>query len=383
MMASSMIGSASFATSTTFSPSSSSVPLKTATDYWVDPHALKEIYPLVASTVAFDGDLYSGLIPFENGPRRSGALMFWLFVPTTQVVEDTMVLWLNGGPGCSSLDAGAFMETAPFTIPQEPAGFLGSQYNDPLTANPYAWTKMTTMLYIEQPAGTGFSQGPDPESEDDVARDMHSFLQNFMTIFSSGSSTSKKNGHGTTSSSRSRSNDRHSRLNLQSYNFFIFGESYAGMYVPSIARRIYLENENIKQDMTSSDNSRDMDDSTSSNSNNNINSNNGIVIKLTGIALGNGWTEAETQGPAIVDYAWWHGMIESYTRSQLHELWIKCLATRDNSYQAWDEPLHPSAIPDECGLMEVDYCLIVLPIRKMLPHGIPTPSWIPKIPIRP
>jgi carboxypeptidase C (cathepsin A) len=47
----------------------------------------------------FEGDMYAGMLPTNNG-NRTGEMMFWLFQPHTQAVENSMVIWLNGGPGC-------------------------------------------------------------------------------------------------------------------------------------------------------------------------------------------------------------------------------------------------------------------------------------------
>lgn len=57
----------------------------------------------------FDGNMYAGLLPSDNG-NRTGRIMFWLFEPTVQRVENSMILWLNGGPGCSSFNCGVLME---------------------------------------------------------------------------------------------------------------------------------------------------------------------------------------------------------------------------------------------------------------------------------
>lgn len=50
--------------------------------------------------------------------------------------------------------------------------------------NEYSWTNLSSMLYIEQPVGTGFSQGtPNIENEDDLAAQFVGFLQQFLEIF--------------------------------------------------------------------------------------------------------------------------------------------------------------------------------------------------------
>lgn len=129
---------------------------------------------------------------------------------------------------------------------------------EPLVFNQYAWTNATSMLYIEQPVGTGFSTGdpPAPTNETDVAGDMYAFLQNFYKVF-----------------------DQYAASRL-----YIFGESYAGMYVPGMGRKIYLENEKLKKLAAS-----DVDNDSA-----------GTPIALAGIALGNGWIDARVQGPATI-----------------------------------------------------------------------------------
>jgi hypothetical protein len=53
----------------------------------------------------FEGSMYAGLLPVSHVQSKDrtvdGNMMFWLFEPETQEVEKTLVMWLNGGPGCS------------------------------------------------------------------------------------------------------------------------------------------------------------------------------------------------------------------------------------------------------------------------------------------
>jgi carboxypeptidase C (cathepsin A) len=57
----------------------------------------------------FEGQMYAGLLPM-NHDDRSGNIMFWLFEPKQQTFSNSMVMWLNGGPGCSSFNCGVLME---------------------------------------------------------------------------------------------------------------------------------------------------------------------------------------------------------------------------------------------------------------------------------
>jgi carboxypeptidase C (cathepsin A) len=61
----------------------------------------------------FHGQMYAGLLPMDNG-ERSGKIMFWLFEPEQQTYENSMIMWLNGGPGCSSFNCGVLMEICKF-----------------------------------------------------------------------------------------------------------------------------------------------------------------------------------------------------------------------------------------------------------------------------
>ena len=109
---------------------------------------------------------------------------------------------------------GLMAENGPVTIPKFGPGIPppnpSSAMDAPLVENPYAWTKKSAMLFVEQPGGTGFSTasskwtGAEAEkrTEDDVADSFYAFLQNLLTVFGD---------------------------DLRKKKLYISGESYAGM----------------------------------------------------------------------------------------------------------------------------------------------------------
>ncbi|KAL8819418.1 MAG: hypothetical protein Q9223_002130 [Gallowayella weberi] len=143
---------------------------------------------------------YAGLL--SNGPSGDSSLFFWFFpaTPTDTVVDKTITIWLNGGPGCSSLE-GLLQENGPFLW--QPGTY------EPIK-NPWTWTQLTHMVWVDQPAGTGFSPGPPSVGDEiDVANQFNDFWRNFVTTF-----------------------------NLQNYSVYLTGESYAGQYIPYIAENM-------------------------------------------------------------------------------------------------------------------------------------------------
>ncbi|KAI0035196.1 alpha/beta-hydrolase [Vararia minispora EC-137] len=166
-----------------------------ASEFFVDGSTI----PLVDFDV---GPSWSGLIPISNATNEDRKLFFWFFPPGPEGSLDDLIFWTNGGPGCSSLE-GALQENGPITW---------SWGQAKPTLNEFSWTNLSSLLFIEQPVGTGFSQGtPTARNEEDVAEQLAGFLQQFLEIFSE----------------------------LKGKNFFVTGESYAGMYVPYIANFIY------------------------------------------------------------------------------------------------------------------------------------------------
>lgn len=130
------------------------------------------------------------------------SLFFWLWGKDDTKASDDLVIWLNGGPGCSSL-GGMLQENGPF---------LYESVKEKPFANPYSWTKEANILYVEQPVGTGFTTGKTKNTdEQQVAAQFSSFLDGFFKDFPE----------------------------LKGKNLYITGESYAGTYIPHIMNYLY------------------------------------------------------------------------------------------------------------------------------------------------
>jgi serine carboxypeptidase-like clade 4 len=143
----------------------------------------------------------------ENLAKETGTLngLYYVFYESSaKRLDAPVLLWLSGGPGCSGIIALLF-ENGPCSFDDEA---------DSISFNPYSWTRLANMIYLDQPRGTGYSgivNGiTQPWSLGGAANDMHGFLQAFFL--------------------------RHQELKAN--DLYIFGESYAGHYVPDLAARL-------------------------------------------------------------------------------------------------------------------------------------------------
>merc|ERR1712166_458632 len=192
---------------------------------------------------------YSGFLPVG-----SKQLHYYFVESERDPATDPVVLWLNGGPGCSSLD-GLFYEQGPLLVTPD-----GST----LVRNNNSWATIASMLYLEAPCGVGFSYSADKAdySNDDngTAVDNLAALVAFFDRFPS----------------------------FKPNEFFVSGESYAGVYVPTLSRQIF--------------------ETATSNQ-----------INMQGFLVGNGCFDEKIQGASDIGYLWGHGLIsnELYSEIQL------------------------------------------------------------------
>ncbi|XP_004510209.1 serine carboxypeptidase-like 20 [Cicer arietinum] len=206
---------------------------------------------IVTQIPGFNGTIpskhYAGYVTVDESHGRN---LYYYFVESEgKPSEDPVVLWLNGGPGCSSFD-GFIYEHGPFN-------FEAAKTKESLPTlhlNPYSWTKVSSIIYLDSPAGVGFSYS---ENETDyqtgdikTASDTHAFLLKWFELYPE----------------------------FLANPFFIAGESYAGVYVPTLAYEVL----------------KGIDAGVKPN------------LNFKGYIVGNGVTDEQIDGNALVPFV--HGM---------------------------------------------------------------------------
>ncbi|KAH6779374.1 alpha/beta-Hydrolases superfamily protein [Perilla frutescens var. hirtella] len=119
---------------------------------------------------------FSGYVTVDEEHGR--ALFYWLTEATDNADAKPLVLWLNGGPGCSSVAYGASEEIGPFRIHK----------NGSLYLNKYSWNRVANIIFLESPAGVGYSYtntSTDLKDSGDkrTAKDALNFLIRWMSRF--------------------------------------------------------------------------------------------------------------------------------------------------------------------------------------------------------
>jgi hypothetical protein len=122
-----------------------------------------------------------------------------------------VIFFFTGGPGCSSAIA-MFQELGPWRIEGAPG-------SEELRLNPQAWNAAGAyVVFVDQPAGVGFSHPYAPTSDDKAAEAARMFLSNFRRAMPEA---------------------------LSNAPWILAGESYSGVSLPLIARRVLDEDPSI------------------------------------------------------------------------------------------------------------------------------------------
>ncbi|CAE7171925.1 unnamed protein product [Rhizoctonia solani] len=102
-------------------------------------------------------------------------LFFWFFESRNDPHKAPLSTWLSGGPGGSSI-LGLLFENGPCTVTSA----------NSTSWNPYSWNEVSNMIYLDQPAGTGYSYSTSPhtvDSSQEAAKDFYAFMQLFLIRF--------------------------------------------------------------------------------------------------------------------------------------------------------------------------------------------------------
>ncbi|KAJ7696099.1 alpha/beta-hydrolase [Mycena rosella] len=190
----------------------------------------------------FAGHLSSDPDASKVDAKTVTAHLYFVMIKNRRVADKKRIMfWFNGGPGCSSFD-GLMMEVGPWRMDGK-GGFNTTEGG---------WEEYTTMVYVDQPAGTGFSYTSTDRyvhTLDEASTQFMEFVRNFYKVFPE----------------------------YQHMDTYLGGESYAGQWIPYFANAIL-----------------DSD----------------VGIPLRGIAIGNGWIDARRQYASYIDFAVKVGILE-------------------------------------------------------------------------
>ncbi|KAG0530631.1 hypothetical protein BDA96_05G203400 [Sorghum bicolor] len=199
-------------------------------------------------------DMYGGYITVDEQAGR--ALYYWFQEADRTEVEDPdaapLLLWLNGGPGCSSIGGGALEELGAFRVHTD---------GERLLRNEFAWNRAANVLFLESPAGVGFSYSNTSSDlvvgDNRTAHDAYKFLVKWFERFPK----------------------------YKYRDFYIAGESYGGHYVPQLSQLVYRNNIGVENPS----------------------------INFKGFMVGNGLTNDRTDMIGMFEFWWHHGLISDET----------------------------------------------------------------------
>nr|GLL30169.1 serine carboxypeptidase-like 11 isoform X2 [Ipomoea trifida] len=136
--------------------------------------------------------------------------LFYYFVKSeSNPSDDPIVVWVSGGPGCSSFFAmtqeiGPLIMDLPKNVSVLPTFSL----------NPYSWTKVASFVYLDLPVGTGFSYAKSAKNytSDTLEASNHGaeFIRKWLIEYPE----------------------------YQSNSFYVGGDSYSGTLIPMFAQAI-------------------------------------------------------------------------------------------------------------------------------------------------
>ncbi|KAG1173433.1 hypothetical protein G6F71_005666 [Rhizopus microsporus] len=163
-----------------------------------DEYKIQSLPGIDITTLKFSQ--YAGHI--ELSKKSNSNIFFWMVEQEEKTAPQKLIIWLNGGPGCSSMD-GLFLENGPFRVKKDLS----------LSINKGGWQKYATNVYVDQPVGTGYSFADLDSYMHNMTQITEEFVQFMDKLY-----------------------DIFPKLRQQ--DLYIAGESFAGSYIPYFANRI-------------------------------------------------------------------------------------------------------------------------------------------------
>merc|ERR1719502_2181708 len=198
--------------------------------------------------------MHSGYFHLEQDKGRN--TFFWYSSALDGNASAPVLLWLQGGPGASSL-FGLFTEIGPFGI--EKGAAKSRKVN---------WNENYHLLFFDNPVGTGFSYTDTEEgyvsTHEQAGEDLRNAISQFFQLFP----------------------------DLRANDFYVTGESYAGKWVPAAAYTVHTFNQGCKPDQK---------------------------INLKGISIGDGAMDPQAQFQGFGDLLWYLGMVDEPERKKFQD----------------------------------------------------------------